>query len=137
MGIQAALFNDVKMWPVAMPDSVRVRWDYSFRALRHLLTRQHDMDIEVDLQDGGANTNTLLDEPLPACLQALPKVPNDDGIGDGSACRGFGYRIKRMELSALPNVPLRSAVKFRRNCLSCGHALPKTLVVIEWSGVAC
>merc|ERR1712194_161302 len=67
--VQAALFNDVKLWPVAFPDAVRVRWDYSLRSLRHMLTQRREMDFEVnESEDRGANTDTLLDEVLPSCL---------------------------------------------------------------------
>lgn len=72
------------------------------RALLHTLNRHYE-DI------GARATEAALDQALPKLLKALPRVPNDDGLGGAGGCRGFGDRIKRMELSALSRSPLQGA----------------------------
>merc|ERR1711879_245115 len=50
------------------------------------------------------------DEALPRCLEALSKVPNDEGQGSSTGCTGFDDRLKRMELSELSQVPFKGNV---------------------------
>ncbi|CAE8597892.1 unnamed protein product, partial [Polarella glacialis] len=40
--LQAALFNDVKMWPVAFPHASRARWDYALRSLKVALADRRE-----------------------------------------------------------------------------------------------
>jgi len=111
--VQGALFNDVKMWPIVLPDILRLRWDYGLRTLRHLLMRQRD-ECEHTRSRG---SETVLDEALPQLLQALPRVPNDDGLSGAGGCAGLGDRLKRMELSMLAQYPLRSS-REHKQCVS-------------------
>jgi len=108
--LQTALFNDLKMWPVALPESARLRWDYALRTLRHVLARRPEDDLS-DMDVG-----LVRNEVVPRCLEVLPKVASDDGhsfaTGNG-ACGGFIDRLKRMEMSALSQTPLKSASGFR------------------------
>jgi len=113
----AVLHNDVKMWPVALPDAARVRWDYSLRAVRHALSRgKEDADEEnIDIICG----------TIGLCLKALPKVPNDEGSGTNGGCKGFGDRLKRMEFSALTRTPLAGATALRAALAELSDLWPK------------
>lgn len=108
--LQTALFNDLKMWPVALPESARLRWDYALRALRHTLGHRAEDDLsQIDV-------GLVRNEVVPRCLEVLPKVPNDDGLSyatGGGASGGFIDRLKRMEMSALTQAPFKSASTFR------------------------
>eukprot|EP00928_Gymnodinium_smaydae_P093761 TRINITY_DN7806_c1_g2_i1.p1 TRINITY_DN7806_c1_g2~~TRINITY_DN7806_c1_g2_i1.p1 ORF type:complete len:752 (+),score=147.49 TRINITY_DN7806_c1_g2_i1:34-2256(+) len=127
--LQAALFEDVKMWPVALPDAARVRWDYALRTVLHaLLAARRRGDCGERLEGPlDEELDSIRDEVVPQCLRGLPKVPNDSGAGDAGGCRGFGDRLKRMEMSALLHSPLASASKFRRQL---------ELVAALWPGFA-
>eukprot|EP00927_Polykrikos_kofoidii_P023770 TRINITY_DN21781_c0_g1_i1.p1 TRINITY_DN21781_c0_g1~~TRINITY_DN21781_c0_g1_i1.p1 ORF type:complete len:903 (-),score=130.24 TRINITY_DN21781_c0_g1_i1:38-2707(-) len=108
--LQAALFNDVKLWPVSLPDAARSRWDYAMRAVRNALSRSRTDDDDICPLD--PHLDSLEREVLPRCVEALAKVPNDSGSGDALGCRGFVDRLKRMEMSALTHSPLLCARKF-------------------------
>lgn len=72
--------------------------------MKHILRRQQDSDDRED-----AESDLVADEVLPKCLEALAKVPNDNGFSEVSGCCGLSDRLKRMEMSALTQVPLSSA----------------------------
>eukprot|EP00435_Cladocopium_sp_Y103_P063887 s1350_g25.t1 len=114
--LQAALFNDVKMWPVALPAPARARYDF---ALRYLKLACQKVEEQSASQLPGAEA--LRHELLARCLEALEKVA-DDGDGSGgtpvrgvldTACSGFADRVKRMELSAL-SVPLNGCTVLKK-----------------------
>eukprot|EP00931_Biecheleriopsis_adriatica_P100504 TRINITY_DN75802_c0_g1_i1.p1 TRINITY_DN75802_c0_g1~~TRINITY_DN75802_c0_g1_i1.p1 ORF type:complete len:766 (+),score=164.54 TRINITY_DN75802_c0_g1_i1:44-2299(+) len=114
--LQAALFHDVKMWPVAMPHQARARWFYALRMLKVVLATRRDEDDTRTKCPRMPGVDDVRETTLLSCLEALPKVP-DDGIGSGGTpaaagafsegCGGFGDRLKRMELSALSSLPMR------------------------------
>lgn len=107
--LQAALFNDVKMWPVALPAPARARFDFTLRYLKLACQK-----VEEQSASRLPGAEALRPELLTRCLEALEKVA-DDGDGSGgtpargvldTACGGFADRVKRMELSAL-SAPLK------------------------------
>lgn len=116
--LHAAIFLDVKMWPVVLPDAARVRWEYGLRALRHALAQCQDEDrYEVNLG--------WVRDAASQCLKALPKVPNDESSGSSAGCRGFGDRLKRMALSIPTRAPQRSAVALREALLELEESWPR------------
>eukprot|EP00927_Polykrikos_kofoidii_P062253 TRINITY_DN57064_c0_g1_i1.p1 TRINITY_DN57064_c0_g1~~TRINITY_DN57064_c0_g1_i1.p1 ORF type:complete len:898 (-),score=164.43 TRINITY_DN57064_c0_g1_i1:134-2827(-) len=133
--LQAAVYGETKMWPIALPDGARTRWEFSLRSLQHLLRLHTAEDDALDL-------DAVRDELLPRLLEALKRVPDDTGTGVGSAgvasgsegttrcdtaagggrggnrgnvagCLGVSDRLRRMQMSALPKVPLNGSVAFQ------------------------
>eukprot|EP00434_Breviolum_minutum_P030611 symbB.v1.2.027071.t1/scaffold2752.1/size71575/4 len=117
--LQAALFHDVKMWPVALPPPARARYDFALRYLKLACQK-----VEEEHSSGRSprlpGAEALRPEIVTRSLEALEKVP-DDGDGSGgtpargvlnTACSGFADRVKRMELSAL-SVPLKGCIVVR------------------------
>lgn len=121
--LQAVLHTSVKMWPVSLPDDVRVRWDYVLRVARHTLGRCKDKINEDDI----AIDRLLNDDLISRCLKALKEVPNDGGCSAGGGCHGFGHRLQRMQQSALSRVPLKGAVALRAAVAEIGELWPKFL----------
>eukprot|EP00929_Paragymnodinium_shiwhaense_P105191 TRINITY_DN70111_c0_g1_i1.p1 TRINITY_DN70111_c0_g1~~TRINITY_DN70111_c0_g1_i1.p1 ORF type:complete len:804 (+),score=205.35 TRINITY_DN70111_c0_g1_i1:71-2482(+) len=111
--LQAALFNDVKMWPVAFPAAARTRWDYAFRFLQNALKTAAAQGI-VGVSQLEEELDILIREVLPQCERALGRIPNDSHSGDAGGCAGLKDRLQRMEMSALLKVPFRSATRFRK-----------------------
>ncbi|CAK0881910.1 unnamed protein product, partial [Prorocentrum cordatum] len=58
--------------------------------------------------------DTVRDEAIPRLVAALKKVPSDSPAG-AVGSRDLRDRLKRMELSALNQVPLRGAVEFHKH----------------------
>eukprot|EP00930_Biecheleria_cincta_P039682 TRINITY_DN27257_c0_g2_i1.p1 TRINITY_DN27257_c0_g2~~TRINITY_DN27257_c0_g2_i1.p1 ORF type:complete len:766 (-),score=184.68 TRINITY_DN27257_c0_g2_i1:73-2370(-) len=131
--LQAALFNDVKMWPVSLPHQARARWDCALRALKVVLAVVRE---EVHKSSGPRlpGVDDVRDGTLARCLEALCKVP-DDGTGSGgtpamggalgSACGGCADRLKRMELSLLESFPLRGAQAVKKQLEELQQLWPK------------
>jgi len=116
--LQAALFNDVKMWPVTMPHQARSRWDYALRSLKVILSTRRNEEEDKTRMPRLPGVDELRDEALSRCAEALPKVPDDgDGSGGtpatggafGNHCGGIQDRLKRMELSGLQSCPLQGS----------------------------
>lgn len=120
--MQAALFNDLKMWPVALPELAHLRWEYALRSLRHSLGQRADITRSDQVDIDSVRTDVL-----PRCLEVLPKLPNDEGLGNATSgsSGGFRYRLKRMEMSELSRCPLQSVTRVRESLAELLELWPK------------
>merc|ERR1712070_1025372 len=53
--LQAMLFDDVKIWPVSLPNPTRLRWAYIIRMLKHCLSCTTLSDDDGPLMEQAAS----------------------------------------------------------------------------------
>jgi len=122
--LQCCLFAHLKMWPVAMPDASRCRWDYLLRTVQFVLdglrSRRDERDDEEDDETSAydkMDLDGLREEALRKCIDALRRVADDGAGSSGKGLEGFTDRLKRMEKSLLMKTPLRGATALQRMLL--------------------